>query len=78
METCLFVEPLLRNSCCRVAYFEVVAWQWVYTPQYYGIHNDFPLPRTVMRGSEEPALYLEHVTVNGLCTGYLHLYGGKK
>jgi hypothetical protein len=33
-ETWLFVEPLLTNSCCIVAYFAVVAQQRAYILQY--------------------------------------------
>jgi hypothetical protein len=28
------LQPLPSNSCCIAAYFTVVAYQWVYMPQY--------------------------------------------
>jgi hypothetical protein len=27
-------KPLLSSGCCVGAYFAVIAWQWVYMPQY--------------------------------------------
>jgi hypothetical protein len=32
-----FIKPLLSNGYCIVAYFTVVAYQWIYMPQYIRI-----------------------------------------
>jgi hypothetical protein len=50
METCLFAELLLSNSCCIVAYFAVIAQQRVYMPQYVIYHYILKLCR--------PSIYL--------------------